>query len=271
MRLTIIVGFPRSGTSLISHILGDDVFYSGEPDQIRQNPDIAPNGLWESDLIASVNENLFRSFGIDGLEPDGIKKIMAIDWQNKDIRIKVERYTAQAQLVINSLIRQMKEVDGKHHIYWKDPRTSVLLRFWIKAIHDGNRARLFDENIDDVNIVWCFRNPEETSDSMVDIDENNTYERDQYLAAWDLYNSYLANAIADLKLPFYLVNYGDILKSPKKILKGLFSFLGEKDESGRIDKAVSKINPELQQFKSKKRTLPNLYVRLLDICSKQIA
>ena len=58
---------------------------------------------------------------------------MAIDWQNKDIRIKVERYTAQAQLVINSLIRQMKEVDGKHHIYWKDPRTSVLLRFWIKS------------------------------------------------------------------------------------------------------------------------------------------
>ena len=32
------------------------------------------NGLWESDLIASVNENLFRSFGIDGLEPDGIKR-----------------------------------------------------------------------------------------------------------------------------------------------------------------------------------------------------
>ena len=56
-----------------------------------------------------------------------------------------------------------------------------------------------------LTLYGVFRNPEETSDSMVDIDENNTYERDQYLAAWDLYNSYLANAIADLKLPFYLV------------------------------------------------------------------
>lgn len=263
MRLTIIIGFPRSGSSLLSHILSESVFYSGEEDQIRSS------GIWESDLVASINEGLFSAFKIDGLDPEGVKQITSIDWQSHEIRSRVQRYTSHAQLVINSLIRQLKTVDGKIQIYWKDPRTSILLKFWIQAIQNGNRNNVFDENIDMINVVWCFRNPEEAIDSLMKLNPDLEYTYEQYLESWTIYNSYIAKILADNKVQFFLINYADIIKSAKTNIKRLFTFLGQDISNDDLVRLSSKVNPELHRSKSKKKVLSGLYTRLIELCSMQ--
>lgn len=266
MRLTMIVGFPRSGTSLVSNILAEDVFYGGEPDQIRSEPE----NTFESDLVVSINEHLLSLFNINWLDPDHVEKVTQIDWQDPAIRSRYQRYMAQAQLVINSLIRQIKGKDGKTSIYWKDPRTSILLPFWLQAIKYGNRDHIFDEVIDVVNVIWCFRNIDESVDSAVDLFNDSDLSREQFLKSWELYNGAIATILAANKLPFFMINYADILKNPKKVIDQLFKFLGEDASKSRIADAAALVNTELHTFKAgKKKSSSSLYLRLIELCSKQ--
>jgi hypothetical protein len=276
MQLTIVVGYPRSGTSLIANILNSDLFYSGDPEQMVYNEEINPEGIWENNFVSSLNDTLLNLFKADSISPDGIKKALAIDWQSKELKPQIDRYMAQAQLIINSLIRQMRysdndEILDKEHIYWKDPKTSILLPFWLRAINKGNYNKVFDEQIDKVNIIWCFRNIDEAVDSLISLDLKPTYTKDQYLEAWELYNSNIAQVIAEQKIPFFMVNYNDILKSPKKVVEGLFAFIDERAGKTRISTAVSKVNVELQKTKSKKKVNSKLYTRMVEICKSQIS
>jgi hypothetical protein len=163
------------------------------------------------------------------------------------------------------------EILDKEHIYWKDPKTSILLPFWLRAINKGNYNKVFDEQIDKVNIIWCFRNIDEAVDSLISLDLKPTYTKDQYLEAWELYNSNIAQVIAEQKIPFFMVNYNDILKSPKKVVEGLFAFIDERAGKTRISTAVSKVNVELQKTKSKKKVNSKLYTRMVEICKSQIS
>ena len=266
MQLTIVLGFPRSGTSLISNILQNDVFYGGEPDQIRP----LPEDTFESDLVISVNEHVLGLLKIDWLNPEDVKKAVKIDWQDPAVRSRCQKYIVQAQVVVNSLIRQIKGKEGKVSIYWKDPRMSILLPFWLQAIKSGTRDGVFDEPIEKINIIWCFRNPEESTDSAVDLFKNFNINKEQFSETWELYNGFIASTLASTRLSFLMIHYADIIKSPKKVITQLFKFLGEDASKERVGAAVEIVNPELYTYKSsKKKSLSNLYLRLIELCSKQ--
>lgn len=276
MRLTIIIGYPRSGTSLIANILDSDLFYTGEPEQMNYGEESKSEETWENSFITSLNNTLLALFQADSISPEGIKKALNIDWQSAEFKPQIDRYIAQAQLIINSLIRQMKYLDSdaildKEHIYWKDPKTTLLLPFWLMAIRRGNYNKVFDEQIDAINILWCFRNTDEAVDSLMSLNLQPSHTREEYLEAWELYNGKIAQVVAEHRLPFLMINYNDVLKSPKRIIDGLFKFLGEDPGKTRITKAVSKVNIDLQKSKSKKKVGSKLYNRMVEICKNQSA
>jgi hypothetical protein len=117
----IVLGMHRSGTSAISGVFSHLGVLMGKK-LFKAQKGVNERGFFENSLVVSLNERLFEKLESSWDDPLGAQKdIMKCDTTDEFIRAK--------QLLIS-------EYDKA--IYWgiKDPRTSVLLRFWQKVFDD---------------------------------------------------------------------------------------------------------------------------------------
>ena len=139
----IIVGPPRSGTSLTSGIFARQGYFAGE--QLRSGDDYNPFGYFEDEALVEANVKLFSEVDFNFhntwmFAPIADSQIEAIS--------KLPTKECDQQLV--------GACDGHVPWMWKDPRLCVTLSYWTKLIDwSTTGVVLTQRNPEDV--YWSFR------------------------------------------------------------------------------------------------------------------
>jgi hypothetical protein len=143
----IVVGAPRSGTSLTSAIFARQGYFVGGAARpaVVQGDDYNPFGYFEADDLIERNVALFRRVGyefhnswlFDPISADAIDRIAELTPDVAD-RELLARY------------------DTRSPWLWKDPRLCLTLPYWARLVDPSNTAVLLIlRNPDDV--YWSFR------------------------------------------------------------------------------------------------------------------
>ncbi len=145
----LILGCPRSGTSMLAGMFADIGFYCGE-NLLR--PTISnPRGYYESADINSINNKLILH-GIRWRRLDRLRKYFAPTTQ-KDRRAfafcGVKSFKSHRR-VPEVLSERMRFFAGREAFCYKDPRFSLTLPFWKDFLPD------------DCRFLVVFRSPEKT-------------------------------------------------------------------------------------------------------------
>jgi hypothetical protein len=215
----LVLGMHRSGTSAVTgllHLMGVPV---GAADD-RMPPDSAnAKGYWESRQLTDFQELLLRQLGGSWDAPP----LLTEGWE-RSTRLLPARGRAR---------RLIRRVYGNHALWaWKDPRTSLLLPFWQRAL----RSRILT--------VVMHRNPLEVARSL---QVRDGLSKRLALDLWETYNrSALANATG---LPALVISYDDLLDDPVAAAQNIRHYLIENDVSVApvpVDRVHGLIDGELR-------------------------
>ncbi|MDP5030987.1 sulfotransferase family protein [Paraglaciecola sp.] len=117
----IVLGMHRSGTSAISGVFANMGVFMGSS-LFKAQKGVNDKGFFENSHIVEINESLFKKLESSWDDPLGVQKdILAFD-------LKTEELKAKKLLT--------REYSGKTFWGIKDPRTSVLMPFWLKVFND---------------------------------------------------------------------------------------------------------------------------------------
>ncbi len=199
----VVLGMHRSGTSAITgvlHLMGISV---GAADD-RMPPDESNvGGYWESGLLTDFQELLLRRLGGSWDAPPPL----AEGWERS---LSLLPFLGRGRRIV-------RKVFGTERVWaWKDPRTSLLLPFWQRAL----RMRVLT--------VVIHRNPLEVARSL---EARDGLTRTQALRLWETYNrALLANARG---LPALVVAYEDLVADPLAVARMLHGYLAAHDVVAR--------------------------------------
>jgi len=188
----IIVGMPRSGTSLAASIFARRGYYTG--DACRPADHFNPTGYWECDDLVEANGRLLKSSGFahdnswmyDALLPSHLAAIPAIQVGDAE-RELLRRFSSRQPWV------------------WKDPRLCYTLGAWWQLM-DPARTQ----------VLLVIREPEAIFNSFVrvgwrrdsDADREETYRRVQD------HLDFARSTIRDLGITALEIEYNDIGRDP---------------------------------------------------------
>ena len=212
----LILGMHRSGTSLAGEIIDRWGAYGGEQKNMMPATQENPRGYWEHLPLVHFNDALLADLDSSWFVPPA---------DDAAIRSRVRR--TQFRLKAGSLMRTMNR--RKKTWYWKDPRLSVLLPFWLKFLPEPT-------------IIVCLRNPLEVADSlrsrqqMQGISEFEIPESASLLL-WQIYLMRIFQNIPQVRNVFFF-RYEAFLQDPKGQCKRLLEFLEGIHGKGTEDKFV---------------------------------
>lgn len=143
----IVVGAPRSGTSLTSAIFARQQYFVGGAARpaVVQGDDYNPFGYFEADDLIERNVALFRRVGyefhnswlFDPISADAVDRIAQLVPEAADHEL-LARYGARAPWL------------------WKDPRLCLTLPYWARFVDPANTAVLLILRDPD-DVYWSFR------------------------------------------------------------------------------------------------------------------
>ena len=196
-RAIVIIGSHRSGTSVLAHALSR-LGWQLPRTMIPSGPGNAA-GHFESLPVMRFNERLLRVFDRNWLDP----KPLPAGWFDTE--------TARQAVTAAAIIIE-QEFGGAKKLLLKDPRISLLLPLWCKALELAG--------IVPAVIVAC-RDPRGVSRSLA--------ARDRLSAAHglELWRSYMLEAEAGSRgFPRHVVHYEDLLANPGATVERAFEALG---------------------------------------------
>ena len=219
----IVLGFHRSGTSLIGSILDKlGFFYADENYQLKPQPD-NPQGFYENKQILNINEKILRLYNSDWHKPLGIYKSQKLINSSE----------------INFEIKKTIEYLNRHKIWFiKDPRMCLTFAHWKKYIQDPI-------------IINVERNEVEICQSL---STRNNFEFFKSLSLIHIYKSSTLQILKSQK-KIIQINYNDLILNPlKELTKFLNSFkdVGLKvdlDKDKQIENLSELINLKLYRSK----------------------
>ena len=201
MKLILIIGMHRCGTSLLSSYIESLGYYIGDnknTDKDWQNP----NRYWENDSFTDFHEKLL--------------KYNNLEWYN--VNISNLNYTLEHVEEYFELIK--KEFKNKERILIKDPRLSFFNNFLNDVI----------KKLDcETKIIFSTRNKQECCVSL------NKAQKIDYKIGEILYeNSHKCYTKKMLK-----ISYNDFINDNQRIRKNICNFLNEKDSNfHNVDKKL---------------------------------
>lgn len=219
LKIILIVGMHRSGTSIFSNLMWQSGFALGK--NIDRAPKISnETGHWEHKEITNIQESLLTLLlGAYWNRADEID--LPQDWLSWP-----ETQAAKAQLV--DLIK--KESTDNKPLLIKDPRTTLLLPLWYEIGTELNAS---------LSIIACLRDPNQIAASLKKRD--NVHYEDSIRIWLRHYQSLLR----DTECSFYTVRYEELLKNGINVLKNAISFCGEPYNKTILNNAIKTINPAL--------------------------
>lgn len=217
-RVVIVLGFHRSGTSMVTRMLnllgvdlGDEIALL--PPEERDNA----RGYWEPQWMIELNDEILTTLGGGAFAPFRLEP----GWERSP-QLEPLRERARALLEAHFATAQ---VWG-----WKDPRTSLTLPFW---------RELLDAPL---SCVVCVRSPADAVASALKRGVTDIH-RWTYAELWLQYTAYaLSHTSPDERT---LVFYEDILRDPVRETHRLAAALGLSAHAG-IETAVESVDPELR-------------------------
>jgi hypothetical protein len=191
----LVLGMHRSGTSAITSVvslLGPDL---GDHRDLMAPSEANQRGYWESRRLTEFQESLLEKLGGDWETPPPLPPGWERNW-------RLVRRIGLARRVFGDVY------GGAEQWVWKDPRTVLLLPFWLRALR-----------IDPI-VVGIFRNPLEVADSLAVRDR---MPKRQALRLWEAYNrALLTNARG---LPAFIAAYEDLVGDCAVVAHELRTFL----------------------------------------------
>ena len=198
-RNIIVVGTPRSGTSLaasifarLGHFVADD-----EASQLRDPDHFNPGGYWEAEPLIEANVSLFRRVGFEHHNT----------WIFDPISAEQARRIAELPPV-DEHRELVARFESNRPWVWKDPRLCYTLAYWWPLVDADNTA-----------VLLVRRDPEETFKSFARIGwrasneagRNETYQRmaDHIAAAEE--------ALRRRDIPYVEISYSDYRESPGRV------------------------------------------------------
>lgn len=199
----IVVGMPRTGTSLTMGILARKGYYVGpiKRDRYREGDEHNPFGYFEADALVKRNAALFGKAGFpfhntwlfDPIPDACFAAIRALP----------------AEPIDHELVRSY----GNHGRWaWKDPRLSYTLGFWWPLVDP-----------DDTVVLLTRRNPPDVCESFRRMGWPVQPDLEARVTA---HFEAAARVIEDLAIPHAVLDYGAYLASPKAVAKTLSDLVG---------------------------------------------
>lgn len=203
-RNVVIVGPPRSGTSLTSHVLACAGYFAGEG--LRDGDDYNPYGYYEAQDLIDANVSLFESVGFPHhntwmFEPISEAQIRAIG----DLPVQDEH-------------RQLVAAWSGHTPWmWKDPRFSVTLAYWARLI-DWSTTGVILTARPAADVYWSFRRKGWCGPGRK--------ARQQTLRLIEMHSRTAERVIESLGLPALRIDYRDYHDRPDEVAAWLSRFAG---------------------------------------------
>jgi len=190
-----VVGMHRSGTSLVSQMLEAGGICFGPSEELAGPNSDNPHGFWEHYGLRKINEELLERLGGTWRNPPQGEALDFSDSEWDDLRSRAQ------DLLVH--LSKSSPCWG-----WKDPRTSLLLAFWLPLLPRAPRPFL------------CLRHPADVASSLASRNKISPG-----LAGY-LWQEYLAAACAGLQefCPLVL-SYENILRDPMHEAKRCARFM----------------------------------------------
>jgi hypothetical protein len=191
----VMLGMHRSGTSAATRLVNMLGLSLCVDEDLMESIDGNETGHWESVSMTATNERMLDEMGRAWWcpPPDGVAYA--------DAEGRIELDPAEAAALFDAAHTRRPWV-------WKDPRTCLLLPFWLRAL-DRPLAVLF-----------VYRNPVEVASSLR---VRNVFTMPRSVATWERYNR-LALAHCN-GLPVHLSRYDDVVADPVAWCKQVHAFL----------------------------------------------
>ncbi|WP_123042251.1 sulfotransferase family protein [Cohnella candidum] len=203
--------------------------YFGEEVDLLQAKEDNKEGFWEHQNIVRLNDEILEALGIEWHASAPLDD----SWWTKD---KFKPFEEQiVSLVEKTFVPQ--SMWG-----WKDPRTSILIPLWIRAL-----KRLDIE----LQFVIPVRNPIDVASSLANRDE---IEFSKAAGIWQLYT--LSALHFSQGFPRLVVQYDKFVENPVIQLQRLGKFMNVEADFHQISEEI--INPSLRHKKSDLLSLENM-------------
>lgn len=215
----LVIGMGRSGTSALTGTLAALGLSAGSPEGLLAPNDANPTGYFEQRDVVELNNEILAALGGAWDCPPQLADGWSMD-------PSMAPFIERASELVHSCYAEANFV-------LKDPRVSVLLPLWRRAL------------LDRFSVVMIVRDPSEVAWSL--------YLRDGIafatgLALWSMYNRC---AIAGLDgLPVHFCSYEALTSSPRHTIEGLAEALdgwGELPHKPDMEAAVAQIQPRLRR------------------------
>ena len=201
-RAIVVVGMHRSGTSALSRVLS---FYGfSQPSDVMFPKKDNPKGYWESFGCQELNDKILASLG-GGWDDPGLLLLPGLSLKESRSEISLclaDRWRDEAMSVLQASFGDAPA------IVLKDPRISLLLPLWQRALKDAGYEPYF---------VLAYRNPLEVAASLCTRDGIGLIRA---LRLWLQHN--MEVLIAGISNVTAAVAYYDMLNDPDTALAPLF-------------------------------------------------
>ena len=259
-RNVIVVGMPRSGTSMVAGIFGRHGYFAATEGsgELRPGDEHNPGGYWEAESLIEANVRLFEAIGyrhhntwlFDPID-EGAERAIAAAKPPRENRELLDSYEAKAPWV------------------WKDPRLCYALGGWRSLIDwDTTRVLLIRRSAEAIyhsfrRLEWRDKSDEAREDVLRRVAD--------HVAAADW-------TIQEFDIPHIALDYEDFQRAPEEIARqiatafdipmtveglGFSAKLNHDSMSGRLRTSLRRAGMALPQpvRDALKRLLPDTVLR----------
>ena len=218
-----ILGMHRSGTSVLARAVNLLGVYAGPQDRLLQPNEYNIDGYWEHQEIVNLNDRLLK---LHSKSWDSILPMPEGWWELSEIT----PYRREAINIIN-------ENFGERQLWvWKDPRTSVLLPFWVDLLR---QLKI------EVYFLISIRNP---LDVVASLEKRDGFKKEKSLALWQYYN--LSSLYWTCNSRRMVIHYDSLLDNWESYLKAITKEIGIPYFKWKKPEYVTFLRPELRHSKS---------------------
>ena len=217
----LVVGMPRSGTSMTAAIFANNGYFVAEDQnkELRASDEYNPSGYWEAEPLIQCNAEIFAAAGFKH--------------DNTWLYDSITDDQANAILSLQPSVKHQQLVDkfNQHNPWiWKDPRLCYTLGYWWPLLDATTTSVLFLK-----------RDPKEIYNSFIRLKWRSTSQEDKadVLLRIQKHLDATEAALKKYNIPHIVIHYSDYKNHPEKTADKLSRFFDlhlNKDDLGYQNK-----------------------------------
>ena len=224
-----ITGMHRSGTSLVTNLLGRCGLYLGEEDELLPASPDNTDGYWEHRHVVGLNDEILLALGSAWDVPSPLLEGWPYEERFNALRVRAEL---------------LLEKFAEHEPWgWKDPRTSLTLAFW-KSL-DGIQIPFWSGLGQDLKVVVCLRDPLEVFRSLRD---RKFTPSSSGLELWQTYNQRILEST--LPKDRIITHYDSFFLDAVSELERVLDFVGLDASPESVKEAARIVSSDMRHQKS---------------------